>query len=66
MFVEKPMALDEDEAAAMVDAAVETGTKLGVSHNLLFSRSVSSARRRIDVRQARRRQARPRAAGEQP
>jgi len=47
VFVEKPMALDEDEAAAMVDTADETGMKLGVSHNLLFSRSVTSARKRI-------------------
>ena len=47
VFVEKPMALDDAEAAAMVTAAGDTGTKLGVSHNLLFSRSVSSARRRV-------------------
>lgn len=48
VFVEKPMALDDAEASAMVATAGETGMKLGVSHNLLFSRSFSSARQRLD------------------
>jgi predicted dehydrogenase len=47
VFVEKPMALDSDEANRMVATSVETGTKLGVSHNLLFSRSVSSVSRKL-------------------
>ena len=48
VFVEKPMALDDAQASSMVAAADETGMKLGVSHNLLFSRSFSSARQRLD------------------
>jgi predicted dehydrogenase len=47
VFVEKPMAVDNEETAAMVASAHETGRKLGVSHNQLFSRSVTSVRRRI-------------------
>lgn len=47
VFVEKPMAVDNAGAADMVASARETGRKLGVSHNQLFSRSVTAARRRI-------------------
>jgi predicted dehydrogenase len=47
VFVEKPMAIDNAEATDMVASARETGRRLGVSHNQLFSRSVSSVRRRI-------------------
>jgi predicted dehydrogenase len=47
VFVEKPMALDNAEAAEMVASARETGCHLGVSHNQLFSRSVTAVRRRI-------------------
>ncbi|MGH8947561.1 MAG: Gfo/Idh/MocA family protein, partial [Acidimicrobiia bacterium] len=48
VFVEKPMALNPAEAEGIVAAASETGMKLGVSHNMLFSRAVRGARRRID------------------
>jgi predicted dehydrogenase len=47
VFVEKPMALDNAEASEMVASARETGCRLGVSHNQLFSRSVTAVRRRI-------------------
>jgi predicted dehydrogenase len=47
VFVEKPMALDNDESAEMVGTAADTGRKLSVSHNQLFSRSVSSVSSRI-------------------
>jgi predicted dehydrogenase len=47
VFVEKPMALDNAQSTEMVTVAHDTGRKLGVSHNQLFSRSVSSVRRRI-------------------
>jgi predicted dehydrogenase len=47
VFVEKPMALDNAQSAEMVSVAHDRGRKLGVSHNQLFSRSVSSVRRRI-------------------
>ncbi len=40
---EKPMAVGRDDAQAMVRAAEETGTKLAVSHNFLFSRSMMKA-----------------------
>jgi predicted dehydrogenase len=47
VFVEKPMALDNAEAATMVAKSAETGQKLGVSHNMLFARSVRAAQRHI-------------------
>jgi predicted dehydrogenase len=47
VFVEKPMALDSSEAATMVATSAETGQKLGVSHNMLFARSVRAAQRHI-------------------
>lgn len=47
VFVEKPMALDNIQSTEMVSVAHDRGRKLGVSHNQLFSRSVSSVRRRI-------------------
>jgi predicted dehydrogenase len=47
VFVEKPMALDNAQSAEMVKVAHDRGRKLGVSHNQLFSRSVSSVTRRI-------------------
>lgn len=47
VFVEKPMALDNAQSTEMVRVAQDRGRKLGVSHNQLFSRSVSSVRRRV-------------------
>jgi predicted dehydrogenase len=47
VFVEKPMALDITQARDMVTSAAESQVQLGVSHNLLYSRSVKSALTRI-------------------
>ena len=48
VFVEKPMAVDVGDAERMVEVAGSTGKTLGVSHNLLFSRSVRRALGRLD------------------
>lgn len=48
VFVEKPMAVDVGDAERMVEVAGSTGKALGVSHNLLFSRSVRRALGRLD------------------
>ncbi len=48
VFVEKPMAIDVQQAKGLVDSAQESGVLLGVSHNLLFSRSVRAALDRIE------------------
>lgn len=48
VFVEKPMAIDVQQAKGLVDSAQEFGVLLGVSHNLLFSRSVRAALDRIE------------------
>jgi predicted dehydrogenase len=52
VFCEKPMAMDESEAQAMVRAAESSGRLLCVSHNFLFSRSVDRARRLLGGEQA--------------
>ncbi len=44
VMVEKPMAMTSVEAREMIGTAERTGLRLCVSHNLLFSRSVSRAR----------------------
>lgn len=43
VFVEKPMAMNLGETQEMIDAAEAHGVRLGVSHNLIFSRSGSAA-----------------------
>jgi predicted dehydrogenase len=48
VFVEKPMALNKHDAERMVSVARDTGMRLGVSHNLLFSRSVRGVQRRLE------------------
>ena len=48
VFVEKPMAMDVQQAKGMVASAQESDVLLGVSHNLLFSRSVRTAVDRIE------------------
>jgi scyllo-inositol 2-dehydrogenase (NADP+) len=45
VFTEKPMAMDEGEARAMVEAAQRADRLLCVSHNFLFSRSALKADR---------------------
>jgi predicted dehydrogenase len=45
VFCEKPMAMNESEAQAMVQAAESADRLLCISHNFLFSRSVDRARR---------------------
>ena len=47
VLVEKPMAMTEAECRRMCEAASRHGRKLCVSHNFLFSRSVSKVRQRI-------------------
>lgn len=47
VFVEKPMSMNLAEAQAMIDAAAANGVRLGVSHNLIFSRSGSAALRKV-------------------
>lgn len=47
VLTEKPMAMTAAECDAMCAAARRAGRKLCVSHNFLFSRSVSEVRRRI-------------------
>jgi predicted dehydrogenase len=44
VLVEKPMALDADETATMMDAARESGKVLSVCHTFLFSPPVLEAR----------------------
>jgi scyllo-inositol 2-dehydrogenase (NADP+) len=48
VFTEKPMAMNETEARAMVDAAQRAHRLLCVSHNFLFSRSARKADRLLD------------------
>lgn len=47
VFVEKPMAMDQQEAASMVAAAEASGKVLTVSHNFSFSRASRRARRSL-------------------
>lgn len=44
ILVEKPFAMDSAESEAMVDVARRNNVKLCVSHNFLFSRSMTRAR----------------------
>jgi predicted dehydrogenase len=45
VFTEKPMAVDANDARAMIEAAAAADRRLCVSHNFLFSRSVRRADR---------------------
>jgi scyllo-inositol 2-dehydrogenase (NADP+) len=47
VFVEKPMAMNLGETQEMIDTAEANGVRLGVSHNLIFSRSGSTALRKV-------------------
>lgn len=47
VFVEKPMALNTQEASAMLAAAQEHGVRLCVNHNYLFKPSIARARKLI-------------------
>ena len=49
VLVEKPMAMTSDEARAMAATSRATGLQLCVSHNFLFSRSMTRARQMIDA-----------------
>lgn len=44
VLVEKPMALDGDEADEMIEESLRSGRTLGVCHNLLFDHAVLEAR----------------------
>lgn len=48
ILVEKPFAMNTKEADRMIEAARRNNVKLCVSHNFLFSRSLSKARRLKD------------------
>lgn len=48
VFTEKPMAMNTREAASMVGAAKRNSVHLCVSHNFLFSRSMSKVDRLMD------------------
>jgi predicted dehydrogenase len=50
VLVEKPMAMNSAEAAAMVEAARNAGALLGVAHNMRFERSVQWFRARVSSR----------------
>jgi predicted dehydrogenase len=52
VVVEKPMAMSEADCRRMCDAASRGSRKLCVSHNFLFSRAVTRARRRIEAGRA--------------
>lgn len=47
VFCEKPMATTVDDAASMVEAAERAEVNLSLSHNFLFSRAISEARRQF-------------------
>ena len=47
VLVEKPMAMNSAEAAAMVDAARNAGVLLGVAHNMRFEHTVQWFRNRV-------------------
>lgn len=44
VLTEKPMAVELEDADAMVDAATETGNALGVVHNFLYASSVQQTK----------------------
>jgi len=52
VLVEKPLAMDEAQGRAMVDAARSAKRVLAVVHNFQFARSVSEARRRLESGEA--------------
>jgi predicted dehydrogenase len=47
VLCEKPMAVERDDAKAMLDAATESNARLGIVHNFLFSNSISRAKRLV-------------------
>lgn len=47
VFVEKPMAMNLSETQEMIDTAEANDVRLGVSHNLIFSRSGSAVLRKV-------------------